>query len=175
MSTPGHSEIVKAPCKRVFATNQTDNSAGSDPGASASEPVVSNVNGIIHGGGSMLKIIGFGTDAANEVFSCNIWGWYCSAGSALIWTSQLLCTLSFTLGARTGVAGLDVSDTELFADTVVAGSFVSQFGGDDWIGLSSPADDTQALALVPVIGAYYIEFDVFDSTTASCNILAGVI
>ena len=123
----------------------------------------------------MLKVIGFGTDAANETFSCNIWGWSRTPSATPIWIPTRLMTATFTLGTQTGAAGADILDTELIADTVVAGAFQPTFGGDNWIGLLSPADNTTAMILLPTIGTEYIEFDVFDVSTASCNVLAGVI
>ncbi len=174
MSTPMHSELIKVPTPRVFTTNQTADAAAA-PTTSATEPSVSAVDGIIRNGGSMAKIVGFGTDAANETFSCDIHGWFESGGDTTIWYSVHLYALTFTLGTRTGVAGTDVLDTELFADTVVAGSYQATFGGDNWVGLLSPAGNGGAMALIPTVGATYLEFDVYDGTTASCNVLCGIL
>lgn len=99
------------------------------------------------------------TDAANETASAAVWGWYRIGG---LWVPKLLCVLTITAGARPGVSGGDVTDTEFFADTIAASTDnttrdVSVSGASDGI----------ATAEIDHRGAKWIEVEVTSTSSAT--------
>lgn len=109
-----------------------------------------------------LILLGFVlTDAANETASANVWSWQRCAGG--LWVPKLLCTLAVTAGARTGISGAEITNSEYFADTITDSVDNTVRGVNYWA-----ASDGVALAEIDHMGGDLIEVEVsINSSTAA--------
>lgn len=74
-------------------------------------------------GMTRLLLMPFGTDAANETGKIQAWGWSAirsATGKKVLWIPRPICEFTLTLGTAAGVAGTEVDENQLFADTLVA-------------------------------------------------------
>jgi hypothetical protein len=135
---------------RAYTTNTTDAALTGHISKVAAPPTgtgvihVSTSTGVVATvfDGCLIKF--FGTDAANETGTYNVWGWKPLDNSSLtkLWLPDLLLTGAFTLGAGVGIAGASVINTEFFADTIT--STAGSLDATAFRTLYSPADDTHA-------------------------------
>lgn len=126
---------------------------------------------IVNGGTEFMHLMPFGTDAADETFVVRIVGWrearMIGATSTTLWVPTHISDVTMTLGAKIGVAGASVINTDFFCDTAVA---VAN-GDTNRVQLFSPTGDAYATIRVRLdgfqkIGVY---FDLV--TAASANTL----
>lgn len=152
--------------KLVRSTASTDTSFPSRV-ATITEPVTTTAGVLdltdsdtVH---DTLKLVPFGTDAANEAFNLRVIGWK-KVGT--LWVPVNLAEVTATLGAAVGVSGEDVTDNDFFADTLV----IVTGTADVNVTLTTPADDSIAHFLVDIQGFAKVEilFDRDTAATANC-------
>jgi hypothetical protein len=153
--------------KTVFATNSTDTSFTAT-NETATEPAettagVIKVDPLCSGYVStQIKVLPFGTNAANETFNGRIIAWHRNAEENT-WIPTELVTFAVTLGAA--VALKDATALQTFADTIAYTSGIAEAD----LQIVSPADDTRAWLLVDIMGAEYLQFQVDLVLAASGN------
>lgn len=154
------SEVYKG-FRYVWSSTQT--SDGTDPSPTATAP--SEGSGIIHTGGAAgLTVLALGTDAANETFTFNIFGWKKTSDD--LWVPAKLADLTATLGTTVGVSGYIAADTVFFADTLVKND------GAGTVTVYSPADNNIAVAMIGYHwGFEYLQFVGTKGTAAGYNLL----
>lgn len=111
---------------------------------------------------SLLVVIPYGTDQADETFDFRLVGWR-RIGD--LWVPAVLYEATATLGTMTGVSGEKVTDSHLLADTLSA----SHNPGDPVT--SSPADNTPAFAVVDAQGFERVAVQFKTGTAASAGAL----
>lgn len=101
----------------------------------------------------------FGTDAANETGSYRIVA--IRPDSAGKWCCTPIITGTFTLGEMTGVAGGDVTNSNLYADQLTIATGPANYD------YRSSADDLKAWLLVDTLGAPFIRIDLHTGSSAA--------
>ena len=118
-------------------------------------------------GMTRVIVMPFGTDAANETGKLQLWGWSAvrsPSGGKVLWIPRPICELTATLGTAAGVAGSEVDENQLFADTLVADKGV----GVDYDFL----DNTTAMLSASLIEDALLEVQFsLNSSSASLNTL----
>lgn len=161
--------------REVHATNTSFPSkviTGTKPvgtGASATEASVIELG---TGGGGFVPckalIKPYGTGDANDVFNLRVIGWRrAQNGQFFTWLPDILADLVCTLGAATGYAGGLVAATDLMVDTITITSeptMTADVTPTGTLTIFSPANDLQAYAIVPLMGAELLEL-IFDMDT----------
>lgn len=115
----------------------------------------------------------YGTDASDETGACRVYGVrpYRTADGKLGWTHTLLCGVTFTLSAATGVSGGAVGASEYYADTIERVFGIENVSDQ----ILSPTDSAVAHLLVDMKGHRYGYVELIKNTAASVNALyAGV-
>lgn len=118
-----------------------------------------------------VRIFPYGLGSNNDAFSMRVWGWtQLGPTSAPLWLPAALGEFACTISAFSGVAGGNVLNTELFADTITVVATV----GEPTITADvtragtavvfSPANDTPAWVEISLRGIELLEFD-WDQTT----------
>lgn len=124
-----------------------------------------------------VSLIPYGVGATNTTFDVRVIGWRkygaINSTTGTLYTPRILLQFTATLGTAAGVAGSNVDETNLFADTL--SDPVTGMGA---IGVNcqptSPANDTVAHYYMDAQGCQFIEV-LFDMTGASSgNCLVGV-
>ena len=114
-----------------------------------------------------IDVFPYGLGASNDAFAMRLVG-YRRIGLTSDGRTQylrfVLAVLTCTLGANVGLAGGLVLATELPCDTIVAtkeGTFAADVTRTGSVMVYSPADDTPAHAVIPLVGieAYQWEWD----------------
>ncbi len=121
-------------------------------------------------------IVPYGTGSNNGTFLMRAIGWrYVGTDpTTRLWIPVVLgewtCTLSSSIP---GVAGKTIVATELFADTIV---IVGTTGGDNALGISSPAADIMAYIILDLRGSQKLELTFTTGGSATdCNALVALI
>lgn len=145
----------------------------------ARSPVIPNTDGRIdivnRPVDNVVKILFFGTSAADQTFKARLIGWrYCVerdtdwVKESAIWIPTTLAEFTLTLGTSPGLAGCVVDENQLFADTIA----ISGTSGNDDVSIDivSPADNTIAHVVADLKGSqkFEVTFD-RNSSAASCN------
>lgn len=113
-----------------------------------------------------LKLIPFGTDAADETFVLLVTGWEYTGD---LWVPVTLCEVTCTMGTKTGVASKTVVNTEYFADTL---AIVGTSGNSNVsFEMLSPADNTIASILVDTKGCHKVQVSAKAGTGVNGNAL----
>jgi hypothetical protein len=107
-----------------------------------------------------IMLMPYGTGDADDVFDVRVIGWRKSGGA---WTATRLVQFTATLGTKTGIAGGLVGASELYADTITAGSIGAE---NVSYRISSPVDNASAYVFLDTCGCQKIEI-LFDATTGS--------
>ena len=170
---------------KVRATNTTDASfpsriitatmpSGIGDAAAQTTSAVFNAQGAGRGQNAvMLKVFGAGVN--NNTLSVRVIAWNKIASPTeglAVWSPnvlvELLCTLSST---PIGLAGKVVVATDLFADTMAITGTTANAGVG--VNVNSPANDTEAYAIVNLYGAQLVEFTFKTGSVATnCNAIA---
>ena len=167
---------------RILATNDTGTSF-TDEEATITEPTGAGVvmlrrpKDSVTNNGVMLVFFAVGDN--NDVFDVRVYGMKrvdkairpaATAATYNLWVPILLCDLTCTVGARTGVAGSPVVATELFVDTITVND------GNDGVSIEvvSPAEDMIAHVIVDTKGCEFLKFD-WDQTTGSPTSFNGLV
>lgn len=158
-------EFIKA-----LSTNATSTSFTANEAANAF-PTSSNVFTVPNRGTQFpdfIEFIFFGVGNANETFDVRISGWGKSGGSTAIYVPSPIVEFECTLGARVGVSGLDVADTEKFVDTIAVDALYASLVGTIVL-VTSPASDLFAVARVDLMGypRWELEFDMTGATSGN--------
>lgn len=132
-------------------------------------------NGIIEFGGlaipNAIKVLPYATAGDNDTFSVRIISWESvSDGATELWIPTVLAELACTASADVGVAGMIVTNTERFADTITLVT-----GNDDIsIDIVSPTGDVKAHAVLDLKGARMVELT-FDSTAVGTTAMNALV
>lgn len=113
-----------------------------------------------------IKLIPFGTDAADETFVILVTGWSYTGD---LWVPSTLCEVTCTMGTKTGVAAKTVINTEYFADTLALVGTSGNSGVS--VELLSPADNTIAHLVIDVKGNRYVQVSAKAGTGVNGNAL----
>ena len=154
---------------RVFSTNSTSTSVSGSMTQSA-EP--SGDGFVPLGDRDHLKFVFFGDGSADQNFHARISAWQEGNG---LWFRQHLIEVVVTLGTATGIAGTDILDTELVADTIALAA------GDTPLptyNIVSPAANRMASLdiMVPVAAGYVeveMDIDAGGAAVTSANALVA--
>lgn len=178
---------LTSPLRKALAANANTSSFAAKPPTIA-EPTNDGVVNLTNGGVVVpqhMLILPYGLGANNDAFDMRVLGWRHAGSSqgaqAALWVPVIIGQFSCICGNVTGVAATggqtpDVLATEFFCDTItVSGTrgalqprvtndngTGAEFGGT--IRVSSPANDTVAFVLLPLLGMEKVEFQ-FDQTT----------
>jgi hypothetical protein len=153
------------------SSNSTDASFPSRV-ATATQPTGEGVLDLFGLGGGQrvqaVKVVPFGSDAANETFKVRVLGWTQTSGSSL-WVPSALTELTCTLATPTGVSGHDVADTDFFCDAITIDVGTAAQGVRK---VEPVADSMAAYVILQVEGHDLIEL-IFDrnASAASANAL----
>ena len=120
---------------------------------------------VTRGGYRYLALTPFGTDAANETFDIEVYGWSLCGD---VYVPHALGGYRCTLGAKTGVDGSDIEDEELFADTIAASATPVD---DPDVIIDSPTGDYIGQIFIPTRGHEFLEVTFDLITAASANVL----
>lgn len=160
--------IATYPCAftKLFSSDVTAASITA-PSATATEPSGDGVFAMntspVPFNSAAIAFIG-GT-AADGTFTARITGWRKISN---LWVPVPLLALSGILGAMTGVAGKDVTDSQLFADTLTASSaFTLAYE------IINPTADQVAMVKVDAFGCQKIQVQLAKGTCTSVNALAA--
>jgi hypothetical protein len=121
---------------------------------------------------SFVRLVFFGTDAANETLGYRLTGWT-SAGD--IWVPSVLLVGVATLGEAVGLAGTTILDTHLIADTITTTAGMAHEHAAT--RLYAPADNSIASVLVPTLGFTRLSLDlaIAGGSAASFNAIANTV
>lgn len=158
------------------ATNSTD---GSFPSRVPTTTAPTSNDGVVTlpNDSTWLTLVPYGTDTADQTFDVRVIGWrkYGNANdtSGTLYVPMILLQFTATLGTATGVASSNVTNTNLFADTLS-----NPVAGMGTIGVNcqptSPANNTVAHYVVDATGCQYVEICFDMGTAASGNCLVGI-
>lgn len=122
-----------------------------------------------NGGGLVpcwLQFSPYGAGAADSTFTVRISGFRRisepTPSGQIQFVRELIVALTCTVGAGVGLAGGHVLDTERFCDTIAIsfeGTMTGEATRDGTAVLYSPANDTPANVLVPLVGFEGIEIE----------------
>lgn len=123
---------------------------------------------------NLLQLFPYGTGSDNNTFSLRVIAWHAvnppnNDLNKNIYIPTTLCELAVTLSATIpGVAGCQVVDTELFADTITITT-----GDTSLVKLYSGANNTVAWAVIDYLGAPFVEvtFNINSGSTTDMNAL----
>lgn len=178
-------ETLCAEFRKARSVNQTSNGYVSkipthtEPPADSADATGANTTGLGYPVGVKSQnsaiIVPYATGINNNTFSMRAIGWrFVGPPATRLWIpvvlGEWLCTIS---SSCPGVAGMVVSDTEFFADII---TIVGTTGGDNALGISSPAADVIAYITLDLRG--FQKFELSFSTGGSvtdCNALVGFI
>lgn len=155
---------------RLYGSNQSGGFPSRSP--KTAEPKRGD-EGILPGGASFIKLIFYGTDAADETGSARLLGWERQVGigddKTPLWVPTYMVEVQFTLSTLTGVDGTEIDSSQFLADTV------TQTNGDSDVAIVSPANDAGVATLsVDPRGAHYVEVLLTNGTAADVNAAAKV-
>lgn len=118
-----------------------------------------------------VKLVFFGTDAANETAIARVTLWHKVDGAGVsnvpLYVPTHLIDVTCTLGAKTGVSGHTVSNSHLFVDTIVAATTQP-----DSVEILSPAGDLIASMTIDACGARFLQVQFKLGTGAAAGVLA---
>lgn len=151
------------------STNSTGLTTSANKAPRLTAPATDTANGIFVFSDPEITdsiLIGVGfliTDANNETASAAVWGWQQTTGGNFI--PRLLCTLTVTAGARTGVSGHQIAATDYIADTiaVVVDNTVRT------VNVTTPTDGL-AVAEIDHYGSDYIEVEVTTNSGTAASV-----
>ncbi len=110
-------------------------------------------------GSSLLKVIPYGVGLDDQTFDFRVIAWNEVSG---LYIPTTLTQASATLSTAVGVAGAVVTNSERFADTIVAS--LGNAGVD--VNVISPANNTPAHLVIDLKGCELVEI-IFDMTSAT--------
>lgn len=120
---------------------------------------------------SGILVIPYGTGSDDNTFSVRVIAWNVIGSNTpgtQLWVPLVLAEVQCTLGTTTGIAGCQVANTELFADTIT----LTTGNANVSIDINSPADNTIAHFVIGVKGAQKLEFNFTTGGVATdCNCL----
>lgn len=112
----------------------------------------------------------FGTDAANELFDFNVWGWreaWSQSSESKLWIPHLLLSITgATLSARVGLSGAIIANTTFFCD---AYTIAADHTPGDSAEIVYNATDGIAALWFDAGGHSIIEVEPKIDTAASCG------
>ncbi len=122
-----------------------------------------------------IYLIPYGTGSSNQTFAMKIIGWSVLPNPTLftnsLWIPTPIAEFACTLGTAAGVAGMGITSTELFVDTI---TLVAGDPNDTGVTIHiySPADNTIAHATVDLEGCQKVEviFQLTNVTDMNCLI-----
>lgn len=185
MATRTQIQTQRNPWIRHLRYPSTKTSAAALPANSATAPVsvdsstpTSN-KAVIPVFGNTLKLAFIGTDAADEIVVPTVYAWRKQMhviipgydAPADDYASEFLLSATVTLGAKTGISGGVVTDSELYADTIVQVEG-SEGPTSQVLEVFSPANDAVAWILIDPQGADYLEVQFDLDTAASAGVLS---
>lgn len=148
---------VNSTVSSFTALNETLVSAGPNPGGSSV---------YLMSGKNSLLVWPFGTDADGELFDIRIALWW---KGNLSWGYSVGFLGTCTLSAETGVAGGDVTNTDLYCDAITFTSGVATYQ------IQGGGTDAPALLRIDTMGATYADIDIDVNTAASANAMIASI
>lgn len=155
--------------QKVFATNDTNESAFGALAATITEPTGPGVL-TIGGPGRVpqwLSLIPYGIGADDTTMKLRVVGWRQVSG---LWVWSVLAAISATLSTQVGVAGQSVLNTERFADTLTI-----DLGAAPDVVVVSPTSNAIARAKIATLGHYKIQVQPHrNSSATSTNALWAV-
>jgi len=120
-----------------------------------------------------VLLVPYGAGNDNTTFSLRVIGWRkLGTTQTALWIPVNLIELACTLSAVTGIAGMDLINTDRFADTITVTTGSTLSGEAAAENVVSPANDTIAHALVDFKGFTKIEVSFSTGSSATnCNCL----
>lgn len=163
--------------RKALTTNSTSSSFPSKI-PTVTEPTNDGVIDFRRGGANnsvpqFMQVLPYGLGSDEDAFSLRILGWrHIGEGPpqgspTWLWVPVILAELTCTLGTAAGIAGAQVLNTELFADTLTIVSeptITAATTRQGTVDMMSPANNTPAWFSLALDGHEKIEF-VFDQTT----------
>jgi len=113
----------------------------------------------------MAELMFTSDDVENNTFGVNIYGWNrvsqnAGASCTNLWIPTLLVSGTATIGAKTGVSGLKLPDTQLFVDTFTISADHTR---DDSAQMNGPTDGIGGLSF-DMMDNEIIQIEVFSQT-----------
>jgi hypothetical protein len=166
----------------------TNTEPAADNGTSATGSAAINNGGgdSTRTGQNSLVVLPYGIGADDVTFNMQVIGWRVigSQPISLLWVPSVLIDVACTAGTSTGVAGMQVLNTERFADTITVTTQPYTIGSDGNAHITnmgtpivnSPANNGIAFVVVPLYGFQKFEFSFnLNSSATSCNALYAFI